>query len=274
MQRDEPRADFGVGTRKLLGDAGGDPREIRLRGGEAHVRLETPDGAHDDAAAPALAVRRPANGAKDVGRRGPHRRAKVAWQDADDRPVVTIQQEPTSKDRPVGAESATPECVAEHDHASRARVVVSHGEQAAQGRAYAEQLEVVAGDHESRQRLRIAVAGDVRSPSLIRGHRCEGVIPIAPVGEVRRSKPLRFREAARSVIGPQLHELLGVSIRQRPEEHRAQHAEHGGVRADADREREEGDDGEAGRAAEDAGTDGEILTQLAGPIPPLSAPNG
>ena len=54
------------------------------------------------------------------------------------------------------------------------------------------------------------------------------------------------RRAIACIRHPDGNELLGDGKRQRLQEHRVNHAEDGGVRADAEAEGEHGDDGEAG----------------------------
>ena len=66
----------------------------------------------------------------------------------------------------------------------------------------------------------------------------------------RRDRARAAGKTALVVRCEQLHETIGVRIRQRPQQHGADHAEDGGRGTDAEREREHGDEGEAGRTPE------------------------
>ena len=58
------------------------------------------------------------------------------------------------------------------------------------------------------------------------------------------------------------HESVGLGIRERPEQDRVDHAEDGGVRADAEREGENGDEGEARRFAQLAKSEAKIIYHI------------
>src|SRR5439155_13692389 len=70
----------------------------------------------------------------------------------------------------------------------------------------------------------------------------------APVGEVRIGRAAALDPGALHVA-PQLDEPIGIAIRERADAHRIDQAEDCGVAADADREREDGDEREARRLA-------------------------
>src|SRR5439155_8067622 len=70
-------------------------------------------------------------------------------------------------------------------------------------------------------------------------------------------------------LGPQHGQLVRRSIWKRSEKHRVQHAEHGGVDADAERQREHSNSSETGVAAKLAQAEAYILKQC---FEPLKAP--
>ena len=55
-----------------------------------------------------------------------------------------------------------------------------------------------------------------------------------------------------------MHEAIGLVVRQRPDQHAVDHAEDGGRCADAERERQHGDDGEDALPAQRADGDAEV----------------
>ena len=64
------------------------------------------------------------------------------------------------------------------------------------------------------------------------------------------------------VLGEKLHELAGVFVRRRREEHRVDQAEDGGVHADPEREHGDGGEGEARRFPELANGETEVLDHI------------
>ena len=72
---------------------------------------------------------------------------------------------------------------------------------------------------------------------------------------------IRIRNRDARLIGIRFchdHEPIGIGVRQRPEQDGVDHTKDGGVRPDAERKREDGDESEAGRFAQLAKSETEI----------------
>ena len=74
----------------------------------------------------------------------------------------------------------------------------------------------------------------------VRTDALERLIALAELEELGRIHP-ELAETQRRELAVDVHELVGPGIRQRPEDHPVDHAEDGGVRADAEREGEDRD---------------------------------
>ena len=171
----------------------------------------------------------------------------------------------------VGAavETALPVAMREHRDRRRRRSVVGSRDQAADRRRHAHARVVVArdvlrrdrrlghafGDHaDARERRRGEDAGHrrrrrpqpledgarQRRADLAAGHRIDAALPFAGVAHA----------TADAVLHAQQHELVGPRHRQRPQQQLVDQAEDRGRRPDPQRQRQHGDDGEAGRAGE------------------------
>ena len=102
------------------------------------------------------------------------------------------------------------------------------------------------------QRLGLGVAGERRTPSADRCHALEHCALGAPVDEVARRRPLVGGPAARTHVLPEHHQPIRGPVRQRPDQQRVDDGEDGGVGADAERDREDGDGAKRGRLDEGA----------------------
>ena len=161
-----------------------------------------------------------------------------------------------------GAEVRAPERVADHRAAWRARDFVGGLEQPPARRRDAEHLEELRGDAMALHARRAVAVREVRVPPLERRHAIERSL-ISPkrrtVGsreggpfEVVRGGDGFARERIGLGVLREHHEAIDVADRERVEEQRVHHAEDGGVRAEAEREREDDDQRHARLAQERA----------------------
>ena len=165
---------------------------------------------------------------------------------------LAVERERASEDRAIAAELRMPERVRQDDHASAAGVILVRAEHAAERGRGAEQREEIGGH---------LFAQDLHGfPGSREGAGHAGVAreALERLGEPvvfevgRRDAKARRRRAARRRHLRQLHEPIGVRVGQRPEQHAIDNAEHGSVGADAERDRQDGHRGEAGRPPERA----------------------
>ena len=130
-------------------------------------------------------------------------------------------------------------------------------ERSTQQGAGAQQTEQIAGDQQALQATRLAALRekqvDVALALLIgpdiRGHATEHAVAFLPVREVggRRGSvgpPLQ------GIRFPDLHHAIGFGNRQGPPQHCVRDIEHGRVCANADRQRDDGDQGKPGRSTQ------------------------
>ena len=150
-----------------------------------------------------------------------------------------------SDDGRIAGERALPVVVRENDDRVRAgRDVVLGAKQPADLRSKAEQREVIAVHQLAGERLDV-IAGVERGDGELRdrdlGERaCRGAAEV----DVVRVRERREREIALSLID--LGDLLGMRDRRASEQDRVHEAEHRRVGADAERQRKQRDEGEAG----------------------------
>jgi hypothetical protein len=162
----------------------------------------------------------------------------------------------------VAGEAALPQRVAQHHDVRPAGAVFLGRDAAAEKGPRAEHREGARGDEADVDARRLAVAREVL--------RVEG--PVRDPREARAALGVRAHlggvdpglvEAAPAV--PDHHATRRVLVRQRREHDRVGQAEDRGARRDAERERADGEDGEAGRAPEQAQRVAQLVGQGAPP---------
>src|SRR5205823_795807 len=153
------------------------------------------------------------------------------------------------------AEIALPERVAHHRTRRAAAPIVLGGEEAPRFGADAERREVVAAHPQPARQPQLAAVREVeagRSPGEDAGEALLTIADLLPQGT--REIGAASTEIAGAAVGrsgdAHLGELARARHRQRAQAHGVQELEDRRVRADAERERENRDDGEAGVEAE------------------------
>ena len=158
-----------------------------------------------------------------------------------------------------------PEPVAEDDAGSRARFsIVGRRQQAADVRRHAERLKEIAADPDSLCGSRLAAAGQVERHGAPGEHLGEGLLPLAHgahngfvmIGRRLMKRPVRPFPFVSMLISTS---CCGILDRKRPEAHRVDELEDGRVRADAERERQDGDDRESGIEPQEARAVAQVL---------------
>ena len=136
----------------------------------------------------------------------------------------------------------------EHDDALRSRLIVMRLQHPAEKRPDAQQVEVIRGHDLADHQTRTVAQTERREHRRVAGHVAED--------RVLRLEVEKVRIGARGVLitvaaaGEEIDERVGVLDRQRPEQHRVDEREHRGVDTDAEAEREDGHEREAGAAAQ------------------------
>ena len=158
---------------------------------------------------------------------------------------LTVQRQRAADGVGAAAVAAHPRAVRQQCLAARARRVVGGGEEGADERLRAEHCQQVRGDADRPYPLRLAVAGEVRVGADRDRHRLEAADRVLDVEVLRRREPV-FGDAEPGRRVPEDELTVRVLVRQRPQQEGAGDAEDRGVGADADCQRQHGDDEETG----------------------------
>ena len=142
-----------------------------------------------------------------------------------------------------------PEAMADDDGGLRVGTRFVRGEGPAGFRRDAENAEEAVAHRAPLGKARLAAAEDRRRIAAVGRHRVEARRSVAPVDEVR----MRYaRGAAARVALAERDDAGGLAVRQRPQQHAVDDAEDRGVGADAERQRDHGDEREGGTLEERA----------------------
>ena len=143
-------------------------------------------------------------------------------------------------DSVVGAKLSLPQSVAQQDDFFAAGSVLVGSEISAAHRLDAQRGQERGGDARGADPLRLVATRQVVGGISEEGRDMrERVAPCVQVIKIPAGK-------LPPVLPFNKHQPFRISERQRAEQHRVEHVEHGGVRPDAQRQREHGHDGEAG----------------------------
>jgi hypothetical protein len=158
-------------------------------------------------------------------------------------PVVHLES--PAHDVRVAAETVLPEPVAEHQHGLGAGLVLTGAEPAPEQRPHPEDLEIIGRDHAGLHPAGLAPAEENERHGVVLDQGLKRAAPLTVVGELRHREP-RVVHPAEGRGLPEVDQALSVLVRQRTQQHAADHAEHGRVGADAERQGQHRDQGEAG----------------------------
>ena len=169
------------------------------------------------------------------------REGEARWRDTDNEVRLLVQEQRLPNRRWTRGVEVPPQAVSEHDDRACPfdRVVIV--EESPDGRLHAQQAEQ-RRRHDRAWHPRGVFAAD-REPEAVAERRCvldrlRGRHPgITREVAEKRSRPRR-RGAARMLLG-HTHELLGLGVRQRPEQDAVDDRKHGRVRANAQPERKQ-----------------------------------
>ena len=162
----------------------------------------------------------------------------------------------------VAAEVALPERVAQERLVGAAGLILVVRERTAEHGSHVENPKQRRGrrrrGHLDRRRV---VTGQVGSATEgVRANLREHLVPVAQLPVFRLGEPVA-RDAGLLELPPDVDERRRVLVRQRPEQHGVDGGEDRRVRANPERERQNGDDGEAAPAQEGAQREADVLEQ-------------
>ncbi len=174
---------------------------------------------------------------------------KIRRHDADHGGAFTQKRDAFSYNGRIGAEAALPESVGEND-GGRAVELFILSEHAAEGRWHSQRLQKIGGNERDFHLLRVCLAGECAGADPNGGDILRQSAAMLDFGE-SRSRCWRAGGSGFKA-GPDERELFWVNIGKRAQQDGVDDAEDGGVHADAERERQDGDQGESGAFAESA----------------------
>jgi hypothetical protein len=178
---------------------------------------------------------------------------EVGGHHADDGRLHVRERDLPAHDGGIRGEEPPPRRLGQHRSGRRPRLVVGRRERATEKRLHAQDLEVLRLHHRAVQSLRVARAGEVEGPAAQEQRDLlEGLALRAPVLAVEDRDVALARDE---------REPLGLRERQGPEHHRVHDAEDRGVRADAERQRQERDGREARALGQPAQREPHVLEQ-------------
>ena len=191
---------------------------------------------------------------------------------ADHRGTARAERDGPADDRGIAVERRGPEALGQHHDARRIRPIVGGVEQAAEHGAKAHHLEVRAADHAGLHHAGLAESeeGEIDGREIAEV-RDRGRARLEVVDLRHRERRVRGAEARRALAD--VDEPILAAIDERPQQHAADHAEDGGVGADAERECRHHGDGQPPGAPERAQADTHVLQQGEGGVEPAAVPD-
>ena len=190
--------------------------------------------------APGERQRHPHFGARLPERREPELRRH----DTDDDVRVAVELDgPRPTNCRIAAEAPLPQAVAQHDDALATRLIFAGDERSPARRRHAEQVEHVRGYLNPRDAFRALTTTEGCAPRLGRGKSFKGM-GVATIVEVVS----RRHRTAGGFSMQRDNEPIGLSIRQRSQEHRIDHRKDGCRCANPQGQRHDGEEGDAGLA--------------------------
>jgi hypothetical protein len=241
LRGDHARAPPGVAVRVGRREARGDDRHLALRLLQRRgIRQTADDVERPRFAGPAVRVARvEAERRPDVG--VPARREiELRVHDADHRVRFRVELNRPADRARRSAEVPLPEGAAQNGDAIRARHTFLGEKRAAEHGVDAEDREESRRRTQARHIEGLAAPGEGVAQRLEGRHRSDGARLFLPVAECQRRHQVR---EAGGILLPQHDEPRRIPVGQLVQEHRFDHAEDRGVRADAEDEREDRDRG-------------------------------
>ena len=197
----------------------------------------------------------------ELGGRRRHGKIEARRGDADDGEAASIDGQRVADRIRHTAKVIPPELVADDDDV-RSGSLLFLAKAAAQVRFHTEGREQIRGDDRARHVPRGSSPGDGEAGGVVSGHRHQRLRVPAPVERSPATRPSAARGVPRQIGFVDRHQLLGRGKRQRPKDHRAHHAEHRRVGADAEAERQDRGNGEGRRLPQRAACVEQVLPEM------------
>ena len=194
-------------------------------------------------------------------------RLKLRRQDADGCEAGPVEFNGLIKNIGVAGKLSPPECIAENDDARRARLIFAIAEDAPVARLDAERCKVVRGNECSLDVDRLAAATEVEIALRIGGNLLKCRTLLAVIQQIGYGLAV-LHDIVAAVRAPDHDELLRCAIVERTQENGVDDAEDRRISTGAERQRDDGNEGESGLLAQSAQTITKILPQVFHNLPP------
>src|SRR5690242_11819660 len=175
--------------------------------------------------------------------------AKSARQDPDDCKGIIIEADDTTDNVRIGAIGTAPQTIAHHDHSSGTGYEVLRTKQPSNLRGNTQHGKVAETAIDPLGALGLTGAGHILATLEDRGHVFKYTRARLQVIQFGLGKP-NVPQTYAGLVEKDSYQTIGIGVGQRAQQHGIHDAENGGVCADAEGEREHGDGGEGGTAAE------------------------
>src|SRR5712672_1513094 len=261
MQAQHIDAHAGVGVGIQFGEMPGKQIHLRLRTGQRNLRLE----ARDDEEKMTAAITQ-LRGTQSHGR--PELIVRIgkakSWRHySDDRVALSIEKNLFAEYLKIGSEAALPQIVANDYDVRVARPVLLRDKDATKGSLDAQCAEKFRSDQLSFHPNRLALTAEIETAVTVRGHALEDSVLTHPVGEIpRRGLIFLILIIRQANVFINHDETIGLRIRQSFEQDRIDDREDGGVCANTQGQRQNGDERETGVLAQHASGVAQILQKF------------
>src|SRR5215469_5363556 len=183
--------------------------------------------------------------------RGERRRIivrKCGRQNANHWVTLAVERNLLSDQIGISAIALLPETVAQDDGSFVLRILLGKKETTTNW-LNAQDRKQIRADTLAGDLLRLVIPGNVEEVRFKRRHAVENLVLFSPVEEIFARNNI-FRPATMRLLFPNHHKLVCFRIWQRPEKDGVDYAEDGGIRSDAQRQRDHRDGGESGAFAQ------------------------
>ena len=181
--------------------------------------------------------------------------------DADNRVRFPVNGDLPAHGSTISGVTTLPKRVADNGHALVSRHVFAPFEQSAGGRLDSEDAEQSIGDLKSGHRFGVAIAGKRHRRKAVCGHVFKCAIRGGPVLEVRKRHPITPPAAPEAAL-PKLNEPVWLLIVELAYEYRVNDAEHEGIGANNDSQRQDDAGGEPSIFCEEPGAVTHVLPEV------------
>src|SRR5262245_7239687 len=185
---------------------------------------------------------------------------ETGWHHPDYGVTYVVEQDIAAGDVAIRAVPVLPQTMTDDGDIACAGLFIGGEKPPSHDRFDAEQWKEAGGYSGGRDLPRLAVTGQIESARFDRGHRLGGLIFRPTIRAVSRSRASLNNDDERRLF-PNHHQSVRLAIRRRLEQNGIDHTENSRVRADAERQRQHGDEGEAGALHQRSRAVAQVLNQ-------------